>query len=75
MAKTGSERTTAWRQALVGAGYKQKALLLPPQAIKDIKSVRDRFGSESDAEAVALALRRLVERPSNAAPKKKARGK
>lgn len=59
MAKTGSERTKEWRAALVAAGYKQKAMLLSPQALKALKKVRDRFGG-TDAESVELALKELA---------------
>ena len=59
MAKTGSERTKDWRAQLVAQGYKQKAMLLSPAALKALKKVRERFG-KSDAEAVELALKELA---------------
>lgn len=76
MAKSGSERTMDWRAQLVAQGYKQKALLLSEQAIKDMATIKKRFDCASDAEATALALRQLAASSSNApAPKKKLAGK
>ena len=60
MAKTGSERTQQWREELKAQGYKQKAMLYPPQALKDLATIRKRFDLESDVDAVALALRELA---------------
>lgn len=34
MAKTGSERTTAWRASLIEQGYRSKSFLLSPRAVK-----------------------------------------
>lgn len=68
MAKSGSERTKAWRQALIDAGYKQKAMLLSPQALKDLAAARKRF-DVTDAETVARALSAL-QAGSNAPPAK-----
>ena len=61
MAKSGSERTKAWRAELVAQGYKQKALLLPPEALRDLKKLKERLDA-SDAEAVTIALRELAKR-------------
>ena len=43
MAKSGSERTKQWRAELVAQGYKQKALLLPPEALRDLKKLKERL--------------------------------
>lgn len=39
MAKSGSERTTAWRASLVAQGYRQKAFLLSPAALKALAAL------------------------------------
>ncbi len=65
MAKTGSERSTAHRKKLIEEGWRQKALLLPPDALKDLAAVKRRFDLPSEAEAVALGLRQLAMAASN----------
>lgn len=49
MAKSGSERTTAWRAELVKQGYRQKAFLLSPAAQAALAALAKRYGSERDA--------------------------
>jgi hypothetical protein len=70
MATPGKKRTAEWRKQLTAQGYKQKALMLSPQALKDLAAVKHRFEQSTDADAVALALRQLAVAPSNA-PKRR----
>lgn len=65
MAKTGSQRTAEWREELKRQGYKQKAVLFRPQALKDLAAARKRYDLRSDEEALALALRELMSRKGN----------
>lgn len=55
MPKSGSERTKDWRDALIAQGYRQKAVLLSPDALNALERIK---ASEalSDAEAITAAL-------------------
>ena len=59
MTKTPSERTTAWRAALIARGYKQKAFLLSPEALAALREQAKVHGTERDAvEAALLSARK-----------------
>lgn len=49
MAKSGSERTTAWRKSLIEQGYKQKTYLLSPPALRALAKLAVEYGSEAAA--------------------------
>lgn len=49
------KRATKWRKELIGQGYKQKAFLLSPQALKDLDKLKKEHGTE--LEAVEQAIR------------------
>lgn len=53
--KSPSERTSEWRAALIAKGYKQKAFLLSPKALKALASARKHFASEADTVEAGLA--------------------
>lgn len=55
MAKTGTERTLAWRHALKEQGYKQKTFFLSPAALRGLAADAKKHGSENAAVEAAFA--------------------
>ncbi len=51
MAKTGSERTKAWRDGLLAQGYKQKLFLLSPAALKAL-AAKAKASGESERDVI-----------------------
>lgn len=58
MAKTGSERTTAWRKALIEKGYKPMSFLLSPAAQRGLADAAKKHGSASAAIEAAFTKRK-----------------
>ncbi|GAM99089.1 hypothetical protein U91I_02729 [alpha proteobacterium U9-1i] len=63
---TPSERTAASRAAKVASGYRQKAFLLPPAALRDLDAITKRDGC-TEIEALTGALANFA-RPDRREP-------
>ena len=50
-----SDRVAEWRKDKLAEGYKQKAFLLPPKAIKDLDRIAKR-DELTEVQAIAMAL-------------------
>jgi len=53
--KSGTERTTDWREKLKAAGWRQKSFLLSPDALKGLAALGRQFGTETKAVESILA--------------------
>lgn len=60
---TPSERAVSWRKEKLAAGYKQKAFLLSPQALKRLAALAaERNQTELDVIEELLAVKKAVRR-------------